>query len=1030
MEYVQIDNSDLQSFEITQKAISNGSLAGTCELGKAEIQLINDNNKYSNYKNKWIKTLFGSLFVYDVEPVQENVNIKLSCYDIKQILDVEYDKNYFIQFFPCTIGEWRNKIAQKYGFKFNDNGKFPNSTFVLPTHPYVEDNSKVRDVIKKISFATWVETDSEDNFYFKWVNSTKTKIDDWLELTTEKESTDPVNVVVLGRGDVEDIVTYPKVIPDNPKEFRIDNNYILDPQDSSASTDRRENVIKPIYEQVKDLSYIIYQIRTPFVDNVFNITLGSKIEYTDIYGNDLESIVMSKTLKWLGGELDDPKNWEVTLSAEEINESSSDYKMSTPAQTINKLGVFVDKENKKIESIVEQIGDRTSKTTSLTQDIDTITSIVSASEDITETLESTSASVDFENEINESEPIHLKIRPTSENISYTYPFNINYDEIKEKLEYNGGSFYAEYYGWYGKDHVKKYEDKGLKLTFGNLKNHVNYKDKKVQENVDYLVKYCDSTTLLTFYPCEPFEKTDYKLEISIVLNDNINDIFPQNDFDGIRIVEFFNKDTNEKIDYELPDDLLFYDENNYDEFELDNESQVCKITKRCDYNELGEVILLDEVVTTTYEFPKINLTKGHYSIKLLSYDNGFIEARLMVVNQLTDKFATKVELRTAITQTSEKISLEVSKKVGKDEFGTTIQQSYKDIQIAWNNISKYIKYENAEMNIYDENSILMSLNSTGQFFYDSGVYLGKIGTNHLKGDESKRSLDFDLDVNANFITWASKKDEDDELYWKWTYTKGGISSAQDEGLYAGANIYMNGFNIYNGRLFTQSDGNGLVCAGNSIMSDGGLVYIGGYTNDTCNLYVNGEMYSNNFSSDVRLKENIDFSDTNGIDVIKNINLYSFDWKNKDEHITTGFIAQELEEVNNNFVIKRPIFDENNEIVDYQYYVNELPILATVTKAVQEQETKIEYLESIFEKAKNVINFVCDKLGLEFSKIEDTIESVITDDKVVKKFDEIYGNIKEDINNIKNKNVTRIIQKVTADGFELIKENNKNDTITN
>ena len=90
------DDSNIQSFEYETTIVSDSNIVGTCELGKATIQMLNSNNEYSSLKNTWIKTIHGSMYIYDVEPVQENVNIKLSCYDIKYKLDTDYDKELYI----------------------------------------------------------------------------------------------------------------------------------------------------------------------------------------------------------------------------------------------------------------------------------------------------------------------------------------------------------------------------------------------------------------------------------------------------------------------------------------------------------------------------------------------------------------------------------------------------------------------------------------------------------------------------------------------------------------------------------------------------------------------------------------------------------------------------------------------------------------------------------------------------------------------------------------------------------------------
>ncbi len=355
MNYIAIDNSDIQDFKISKSAISDGEIIGTCELGKAEIQLLNDSNNYSNYKNHWLKTSFGSFFIYNVEPVQEKVNIKLSCYDIKYKLDVEYKKENFENLFPCSILVWRNAIAEKCGVKFIDT-VFPNSDFILPSHPYIAEGLSARSVLMLIAEAcsSFIDNDNNDNLYFSWFSDVDViDIDDWSSLTTEKDSTLPINQVVLGRGDVEDNVLYPFEV-DNPKILKINNNYILDPQDTSTTNDRRYDMIEPIYNRVNGFKYVVFDMKTQSINT--SVKLGAKVSYTDVWGNKLESYIMSISQEFLGDNLENLNNWDIEISAEEIKETNNTYSYSNGIkQQLSDLSIKVDKENEIIQSLNKKV---------------------------------------------------------------------------------------------------------------------------------------------------------------------------------------------------------------------------------------------------------------------------------------------------------------------------------------------------------------------------------------------------------------------------------------------------------------------------------------------------------------------------------------------------------------------------------------------------------------------------------------------------------------------------------------------------
>lgn len=363
----EYDNKMIQSFEYETTAISNKNIIGTCELGKATIQMLNDTNEYSALKNQWIKTKFGSFYVYDVKPVQEKVNIKLSCYDIKYKLDSDYDSSLYL--WPMALKEWRNAIYENCNVLFIDDD-FPNSDLVLEAEPYVGTNKKNRDVLCLIAQAgaSWIETDENDKFCFKWFTNNKFVVKDWDSLTSEKNKTNKVNLVVLGRGNIEDIVYYPKTKPENPVEFKIDNNYIIDPQDTTTTEDLRETTIIPIYNQVKDLEFVVFKMTSKLIDNKLSIKLGDIVQYTDIYGNELESFVMTRKISYLGGDIDDNENYQITLSAEAINETNTDLSKGTNViQVINETSAKVDKNAKLIELVNSEVNENSSEISKIKQ---------------------------------------------------------------------------------------------------------------------------------------------------------------------------------------------------------------------------------------------------------------------------------------------------------------------------------------------------------------------------------------------------------------------------------------------------------------------------------------------------------------------------------------------------------------------------------------------------------------------------------------------------------------------------------------
>ncbi len=90
----------------------------------------------------------------------------------------------------------------------------------------------------------------------------------------------------------------------------------------------------------------------------------------------------------------------------------------------------------------------------------------------------------------------------------------------------------------------------------------------------------------------------------------------------------------------------------------------------------------------------------------------------------------------------------------------------------------------------------------------------------------------------------------------------------------------------------------------------------------------------------------------------------FTWKENEEQEDIGYIAQELEEIDNNYVSHNYKEDEDGNITMDRYEVRILPILATATKAIQEQQVIIKQQQEQIEKQKQFIELVKEKLNMQ------------------------------------------------------------------
>ncbi len=131
--------------------------------------------------------------------------------------------------------------------------------------------------------------------------------------------------------------------------------------------------------------------------------------------------------------------------------------------------------------------------------------------------------------------------------------------------------------------------------------------------------------------------------------------------------------------------------------------------------------------------------------------------------------------------------------------------------------------------------------------------------------------------------------------------------------------------------------------GNEIISFG-LDYI--YVHRQLNMCGLDIINAGNVSSDRRLKKEIKDSKISAIDRIMKMKHREFVWKKDNKKEEIGYIAQELEEIDPNYVRHNITKDEDGKITSDMYEVRVLPILSNATKAIQEQQKEIKDLKEI------------------------------------------------------------------------------------
>lgn len=361
------------------------------------------------------------------------------------------------------------------------------------------------------------------------------------------------------------------------------------------------------------------------------------------------------------------------------------------------------------------------------------------------------------------------------------------------------------------------------------------------------------------------------------------------------------------------------------------------------------------------------------------------------VNQKLKDYATTEEMNAAINLSSSTIMLQVNKKVGEDEFGTQIQLNYDSVQIAWNTISEHIQFENAQLQILDNNDdLLMALDKTGQHFYESnGNLIGDIGIiNYTVEEENIPMIAFNLNIennNPKGMAWGIQKGGS---FYPIFYITGAYAPASSE--YGGRFVVagdLEATNITCARISGPSSISAYEFSGTNIRANtlyannlndpGPLIhtrisstnYYLGYAMAGCQTthFYNCELVSGNICfyvdgeytgevSDKRLKSNIESVSNKLVDTIGNAKLYQFKTKTLKDKIKVGIIAQELiEELNKNSIdeeayalIGKIIYDFKDKKEYYKVDYEQFLLLRQMylENKVKDLEEKIKQMEVI------------------------------------------------------------------------------------
>ena len=200
-----------------------------------------------------------------------------------------------------------------------------------------------------------------------------------------------------------------------------------------------------------------------------------------------------------------------------------------------------------------------------------------------------------------------------------------------------------------------------------------------------------------------------------------------------------------------------------------------------------------------------NTTVYITDVEILGYLNTYAESQLSILKDSITAEVTRAQGAEEKLTASIKVNADnITSKVSKGDMGSYITQYYNNVIIAFNKNSKYVQINPGEIAIYN-NGVSDSkkravFDQNGSHYWRDGYYVGKIGTNMLNSDSSKKGLNFDLEWPGAYMAWAAQDYSGSSSYtMKWTYVQKnkGWSDYTAGRLHAGCDIDMHNWTLRN-----------------------------------------------------------------------------------------------------------------------------------------------------------------------------------------------------------------------------------------
>ena len=405
--------------------VPNAGFIGQAVSKMLTIKMVNNEESNLNFENADVQFKIGTIyngiryninygnFIVDEAPKNDATNgtVSFVAYDYM----IKFNKDYVNRvIYPCTLKNLLLDVCSQAGVELGTSN-FANENFIVEDNQF--EGKQLREVLQHIAKCafSWARIGQDNRLYLDFsVNNNNVEritIDDYKTDSFKKanEYYGPVNKVTFGDSDIkgqeESVQDDASIDVNGLKEIIINDNYF------AYTTEKRHELIQA-GTSLFDLRYM--PIQSLDLIGLIYLDCNDIIEVEDLEGNVFASRVFSHIINYNGITSDN-----ITTTGESDNEREYVNTNNSMAQNA-RTEIIVDRAQKKITAVVEEVGEQNEKISRVTQTVDELNSKISDIADITTSLETNSAKLEFES-INQSEPIRVVIHPIGVNIAKLHP---------------------------------------------------------------------------------------------------------------------------------------------------------------------------------------------------------------------------------------------------------------------------------------------------------------------------------------------------------------------------------------------------------------------------------------------------------------------------------------------------------------------------------------------------------------------------------------------------------------------------------